>query len=495
MNSPFKSARPIQAEADAIFRSDFPSFVQKCFHELNPGTAFDAAWHIDAIAHVASQIMIGSLTRAIVNLPPRSLKSLILSIALPAYILGHDPRRKIICVSYSQDLSDKLSLDFRRIVETNWHRRLFPQFKLVRNATNEITTTQGGFRLATSVGGTMTGRGGDLILIDDPINASEVLSKSTRESVVHWYKTALLSRLDNQSAGAIMVIMQRLHPDDLTGHLIEQGGWELLSLPAIAPEDRVIRLPYGKFRCWAKGEPLQPNRMPLAILDSIKNSLGADHYNAQFLQTPLPETGVMLRRDWLGVYDVAPLPVDGDEIVQSWDTAMKATDSADYSVCLTFRVRNKNQYFLLNVFRARLEFPELSKIVVSHAQEYRANTILIEDAGSGTSLIQTAKQQGLQGVIGLKPKTDKETRMYTQTAKLEAKSLFVPKNAHWLNDFMTEYLSFPKCRHDDQIDALSQFLLYRTNKELDGGFRFDFGHDGDEGSAPDPDSILWWLRR
>jgi Terminase RNaseH-like domain len=112
--------------------------------------------------------------------------------------------------------------------------------------------------------------------------------------------------------------------------------------------------------------------------------------------------------------------------------------------------------------------------------------VLIEDAASGTSLIQTTKQQGLQGVIGLKPTTDKETRMYTQTAKLEAKSLFVPKNAHWLNDFMTEYLSFPKCRHDDQIDALSQFLLYRTNKEIAGVFRFDFGHDGDEGSGPDP---------
>jgi hypothetical protein len=120
----------------------------------------------------------------------------------------------------------------------------------------------------------MTGRGGDLILIDDPINASEALYKSNRESVVQWYKTALLSRLDDQSTGAIMVIMQRLHPDDLTGHLLEEGGWELLSLPAIAPEDRIIPLPYGKSRHWKKGEPLQPNRMPIKILESIKNSSG-----------------------------------------------------------------------------------------------------------------------------------------------------------------------------------------------------------------------------
>jgi hypothetical protein len=145
MNSPLKSAKPIQAEVDAILRFDFFAFIQKCFYELNPGTRFDAAWHIEAIAYLALQVMNGWVKRAIVNLPPRSLKSLILSIALPAYILGKDPGRKIINVSYSQDLSDKLSLDFRRIVEANC-RRLFPRFRLTRNATSEIATTLGGFR-------------------------------------------------------------------------------------------------------------------------------------------------------------------------------------------------------------------------------------------------------------------------------------------------------------------------------------------------------------
>nr|WP_283814074.1 phage terminase large subunit [Afipia massiliensis] len=202
----------------------------------------------------------------------------------------------------------------------------------------------------------------------------------------------------------------------------------------------------------------------------------------------------MLKRDWLCTHDDPPTPLEGDEIVQTWDTAMKATDSADYSVCMTMLVRNKNQYFLLNVVRERLEFPDLSKMVVSLAQEYRADTILIEEAGSGISLMQTAKAAGLQGIVGMKPKTDKETRMYTQTAKLEAKSLSLPKTAPWLNDLMTEYLSFPKCRHDDQIDALSQFLLHQTNKEANGMFSFDFGHDNDGGGAPDPDSLEWLLR-
>jgi predicted phage terminase large subunit-like protein len=129
------------------------------------------------------------------------------------------------------------------------------------------------------------------------------------------------------------------------------------------------------------------------------------------------------------------------------------------------------------------------------AQQYRADTILIEEAGSGISLIQSATQYGLQSVLGMKPKTDKETRMYTQTAKLEAKSLSLPRSACWLADFMTEYLSFPKSRHDDQIDSLSQFLLNRTNKELSGNFSADFGHGDNNDSAPDPDWILWRLGR
>jgi predicted phage terminase large subunit-like protein len=205
-------------------------------------------------------------------------------------------------------------------------------------------------------------------------------------------------------------------------------------------------------------------------------------FTAQYLQNPSPPGGNMLKPEWLREFEIAPTQQSGDQIVQSWDTAMKATDGADFSVCLTFRVRNKNQYFLIDVFRDRLEFPELAKRVCTHAQEFQAGAILIEDKVSGTSLIQTVKRNSLQGVIPVTPSSDKESRMFGQTPKLEAGSLFLPRSAEWRTDFIEEYLAFAKGRHDDQMDALSQFLEWQGNRE-DAVFEFDFGYD-DEVSQP-----------
>jgi predicted phage terminase large subunit-like protein len=213
-------------------------------------------------------------------------------------------------------------------------------------------------------------------------------------------------------------------------------------------------------------------------LDQLKKQLGSSFFTAQYLQNPVLPGGNMLKLEWLREYEFSPTPQPGDEVVQSWDTAMKAGDSNDYSVCLTFRVRNKNQYFLLDVFRNRLEFPGLAKLVCTHAQRFQAGAILIEDQNSGTSLIQTAKRNGLQGVIPVRPSKDKATRMYGQTPKLEAGSLYLPRRAPWRADFIEEYVAFPKSRHDDQIDALSQFLEWRVNRESDV-FEFDFGFDDD----------------
>jgi predicted phage terminase large subunit-like protein len=206
--------------------------------------------------------------------------------------------------------------------------------------------------------------------------------------------------------------------------------------------------------------------------------LGSSVFAAQYLQAPVPPGGNMLKPEWLRSYDHPPTPQAGDEVVQTWDTAMKSGEANAYSVCLTFRVRNKADYYLLDVFRDRLEFPELAKFVIAHAQRFQANAILIEDKVSGTSLIQTAKRNGLQGVIGMKPSSDKASRMYVQTAKLESRSLILPRSAPWLDDFIEEYLAFPQGKYDDQIDALSQFLEWRVNRE-NNFFEADFGYDDD----------------
>jgi predicted phage terminase large subunit-like protein len=456
----------------ALCRDDLLTFAQKAFEIVYPGKNFLLNWHHKAIAFELQQVIDGATRYLIINQPPRSLKSFFISVVLPAFMLGKNPAFTITCVSYSQDLSSTHATDFRKLVQSEWYRKLFNVPTPAKNTESEYKTPAGGFRYATSITGTFTGRGGDLVIIDDPLNATEAHSKASRQKVIDWYSGNAATRHDDKHKGAFIVVMQRLHEDDLTGHLLEEGGWRRLSLPAIAPADLTIQLPHSKSHLWRQGTAMDEVREPLPILEVIKRRLGTYNFNAQYLQEPLPATGKMLKDHWLRYVDVLVVPQPGDQIIQSWDTAMKAGDDNDYSVCETFRVRNKNEYYLIDVFRDRLEFPALVKKVVDLAGRFRANAVLIEDRVSGTSLIQEAKHRGVQGVIGVEPSADKLSRVMTQTPKLEAGSLILPRSAPWLADFVGEYLAFPG-RYDDQMDALSQFLEWQGKREHDV-FEFDF---------------------
>jgi len=304
----------------------------------------------------------------------------------------------------------------------------------------------------------------------------------------------LMSRLNDKQKSAIVVIMQRLHQYDFTAYVQEQGRWKHRILPAIAAKDTLISLPGRQFT-WKQGEPLQPRRAPTSVLEELKKNMGLAAFNAQELQEPVPESGNMLKKAWLKFCEVCPSRQSNDVVVQSYDTAIEATEASKFSVCLTFLVRNKNEYYLIDVLRQKLEFPELNKLVSAHAGKHSANTILIEDQASGSSLIQTAKRNGLQGVVAIRPDTDKATRMFRQTPKLEAGSLILPKSAPWLSDFLEECLAFPGGRYNDQVDALSQFLEWRTNSES-CFFYCDFGHGDDEVlGSPSIESIEHYLWR
>ena len=480
-------------ERDAIYRQDLLALSWRAFEVLNPGARWLNNWHIEKITDRLTAVVEGRCKRLIINLPPRTLKSHLASVVLPAFLLAKDPTSKIICLSYSQDLASKHASDCRRLIESPFYRNLNRHVRLTKSTESELETDKGGFRKATSVGGTITGRGGNLIIIDDPLNAADAYSKTKRQAVNDWYFSSLITRLDNPNTDAIIVIMQRLHEDDLAGRLLEQGGCELLALPAIAPNDISISLPNGRSYQWKKNEVLHEEHACRAYLDAQRAQMGGSIFNAQYLQAPLPETGNMLKRHWLQFEDTLPARQLRDEIIQSWDTALKASSSSDYSVCLTFQIRNKNEYHLIHVFREQLEFPDLVKQVITLAQRFTAKAVLIEDHASGTSLIQTVRRSGLQGVIPIKVEGDKATRMMAATPKLEAGSLILPRDAPWLDCFLAEYLAFPFGKHDDLVDALSQFLNYRQNKE-DNVFEFDFGHNEPPGS-PDAEMLLWALRR
>ncbi len=450
------------AEYRSLLRADFNTFIERSLYELNPTTEFRRNWHIEEIAAKLEACRRGEINRLIINEPPRSLKSHCGSVAFPAFLLGHDPTAQIICASYGQDLANKHALDCRTLISSKFYQELFPGTRLStqRQAVQEFVTTKQGFRLSTSVGGVLTGRGADIIIIDDSLKPDEALSDTQRKFVNDWYQHTLLSWLNDKRRGCINLIMQRLHEDDLVGHVLSEEHWEVLRFPAIAEEDEthVIETPYGTrtFRRRA-GEALHSEREPLEVLSQIRESLGEYHFAGQYQQSPAPLGGGLVKADWFKTYTDANLPAKFDMVFQSWDTANKPTELADYSVCTTWGVKEDHIY-LLHVTRKRPGYPELKRAVREQAEAFGAKTILIEDKASGTQLIQDLVHEGVHAVKQYKPTDEKTMRMHSVTAMIENGFVHLPEKAAWLAVYLHELTSFPNAKYDDQADSTSQAL-------------------------------------
>src|SRR5712664_3986263 len=459
-----------------IQRLDLGYFAQLCFCELNPQAAFLPNWHIEVIAAKLAAVRAGQIRRLIINLPPRHLKSLLASIAFPAWCLGRDPSAQILCVSYAQDLADKLARDCRGIMMSPWYRQVFPaRLAAHRQAVQEFITTAQGYRLATSTGGVLTGRGADIILIDDPLKPEEALSDAQRQATNEWYDHTLYSRQNDKRCGAIVVIMQRLHEDDLVGHVLGQEPWEVVRFPAIAEAAEVHKIetiwgPRSFTR--RQGEALHPEREPPDTLDRIRRTLGEYNFAGQYQQTPAPLGGGMVKAEWFKRYAPNNRPESFERIIQSWDTANKATELSDFSVCTTWGVRGKD-LFLLNVLRKRLEYPALKRAVREQHSQFDADVVLIEDKASGTQLIQELIADGFHRVKRYKPECDKIMRLHAQTATIENGFVHLPEAAPWLAEYLHEMTVFPKGKHDDQVDSTAQFLdWFKTPMPHWGIFEF-----------------------
>jgi predicted phage terminase large subunit-like protein len=446
---------------DTLLRLDFVSFAQRCFRELSPRAQFAMNWHIEIIAAKLMALRAGKIRRLIINMPPRYLKSLLASVAFPAWCLGHDAAAQILCVSYAQELADKLSRDCRRILTSDWYRRIFPtRLSQERQAVPEFETTAQGCRLATSVGGVLTGRGADLIIIDDPLKPEQALSQTQRRAANEWFDHTLYSRLNDKLAGATVVIMHRLHEDDLVGHVMAQEDWEVVSFPAIAEdhETQLVDTVWGpKLLTRRQGEALHPAREPLAMLEHLRQMIGEYNFAGQYQQAPTPLGGGLVKAAWFKHYGARALPPSFDRIVQSWDTANKATELSDYSVCTTWGIAGKDLY-LIDLLRRRMEYPELKREVRAEYERFRPSVVLIEDKASGTQLIQELTQEGLYAITRYHPQTDKVMRMHAQTAMIENGFVHLPDTAPWLAPYLHEMTVFPHGKHDDQVDSTAQLL-------------------------------------
>ena len=444
----------------AILRRDFAVFVRKTFQTLSPGQTFIPGWYIRALAYQLQRLLRGEIKRLIINLPPRSLKSMTTSVAFPAYVLGHNPTRRIICASYSGELAHKLSNDFRSLIASPWYRSVFPAATIGRykDSETEIELTRRGSRLATSTGGTLTGRGGDLIIIDDPIKPLDALSDLKRNTANDWFLSTVLSRLDDKRTGAIVIVMQRVHMDDLTGFVLRQSDdWTVLSLPAIAEGFETIKLSPVEEHHRQPGEVLAPEREPIEVLEQMRHQLGSDLFSAQYQQAPVPPGGAMIKRHWPRRYTEFPSPDRGAFILQSWDTAAKGGPDNDWSVCTTWLLTNDCQWYLLDVWRTRVDYPALKAKVEGLAQRWQAKQVLVEESGTAIALIEELRFR-VSGITAVQPDKDKVTRMSIASAIFEAGRVHFPEQASWFSELRAELFSFPSSRHDDQVDSISQAL-------------------------------------
>lgn len=452
------------AMLSAARRQHFPLFLMKVFETLHPGDPpLELAWYLQAICHALEEVHRGNERRLVITVPPRHLKSVAASVAFVAWILGHDPKAKIMVASYSQDLARLHSNLTRMVMESDWYRKDFPRTRISDrgNRALELETTAGGVRKAVSVGGSITGFGADLIIVDDCMKADEARSPTIRQEVRNWFDNTLLSRLNDKATGQIISIQQRLHEDDLPAYMLDKG-YRHLNLPAIAEEQEDVPIGPGRLHKRRVGDLLNPSREDRATLDQLRRDLGPVVFSAQYQQEPVTAEGNMLRLEWFGTYEEAPPRHRFIKVVQSWDTGMTAQPTSDYSVCTTWGFELEcHKWHLLDVYRKRLDFPDLRRAVVDLRKRYRADRIIMEEAGSGYAVYQDLRSKGEKWPIMIKSVASKEERFNGCLAEVEAGHFLLPAEAPWLAEFRNELRAFPHGKYDDQADSFSQFVKYQ----------------------------------
>jgi len=463
---------PPEVVLRALLANNLTSFTEFTFGVVRPGVLFKPNWHLEAVTEKLAQVARGEVRRLIITLPPRNLKSLCASVALPAWFLGCNPSERVVVVSYSDFLARSHANDFRLLVNHPIYQSTFPAMRLARDTDREIITTRRGKRIATSIDGTLTGLGGNLIIIDDPLKLGDAMSEAVRTRVIEWYRSTLLSRADDKTAARIVLVMQRVHQDDLAGYLQEQGGFEVLNLPAVAQRDETFVLGDGRTYTRQKRELLHPEQEPAHVLAELKREMGPIAFSAQYQQSPIPPGGTIIKRKWLTSYDGIS-PEAGDRTILSWDIALSETESGDYSACVVL-LRRQEVFYVLEVVRGRLPFDSLKRKVIEIKQRYgSSSTLLIEDSPISRGLIQSLREQSINVTV-YKPETDKRARVIAQSDLFAGGSIRFPRRAAWLEEFTAELLAFPG-RHDDQVDALTQGLAWSRQRRGEAGVTFVSG--------------------
>ena len=477
-----------QVRAEKYKRS-LHEFTKAAWPTIEPGVPFKDNWHLQAVSEHLQAVKEGEIKRLIINVPPRHMKSISVAVALPAWTWASQPSKKFLFASYAASLSIRDSVKCRRLIDSPWYKAHFgDKFKLTddQNAKQRFENDKTGFRISTSVGGALTGDGGDIICIDDPHNSIEADSSKVREGVLDWWDQAMQTRLNDPKTGAFVIIMQRLHEQDLTGHILAnqlKGEWDHLMLPARyevgAPNPMRSSLGFTDPRT-EEGELLWPDRMDEKTLTNLERSLGSYAAAGQLQQRPSPKGGGILKASWWVPWEKEELP-EVSYVIQSWDTAFETKESSSFSARTTWGVFKKDGYDCLIVLEAwydKVNYPELRKLAQEAYDDWEPDAVLIEKKASGASLLADLRMAGVP-VLAYSPDRDKVARAHAASALLEDGRIYYPKRK-WAEDLISICAAFPAAKNDDIVDTATQAWL-----RLRKGWFLGHTEDPEEDYAPE----------
>ena len=442
-----------KAERREASRETFMGFTKDVW------PAFIEGRHHKIMAEAFERVASGELKRLIINMPPRHTKSEFASYLLPAWFLGQYPEKKIIQTAHTAELSVGFGRKVRNLVDSDDYKTIFPKVSLRADskAAGRWSTSQGGEYFAIGVGGAVTGKGADLLIIDDPHSEQEgqSIDPSVFDKVYEWYTSGPRQRL--QPGGAIVVVMTRWHKRDLTGQIIKSSvqregvdEWEVIEFPAIMPS----------------GAPLWPEFWPMKELESLRNELPAPKWSAQYQQNPTSEEGALVKREWWKRWEEDD-PPPCEFIIQSWDTAFLNTQRADFSACTTWGVFyrpdddgvTQPNVILMDAYKERLEFPELKKTAYDFYQHWQPEAFVVEAKAAGTPLIFELRAMGIPVAEYTPSRGNDKISRVNAVSDLFASGVIWAPETRWAEEVIEEFAAFPAGEHDDLVDSSTQALL------------------------------------
>ena len=452
---------------DALLRRSPSLFFTHLFPKIDTVRDFECSWHLHAISQHLLEMYHGTCLRLIVNAPPRSLKTSLANTYFIPWLLGQDPTTKVMVVTYGDDLSSTLAKATKKVFLHREYKRIFPHTVLENDnmQATRLRTSQGGHVIFTSLHGVMTGLGADWIILDDPLQAAHMRSETRQDDVIQVFKQSISTRLNTPKDGKILLVQQRISPNDLCGALTDAPAhpWKVLCLPARFDEPAQFYLGFSKWKDVAAGDLLTPARMPEAFLNEKKAEMGNAAFYAQYLQKPLQESNCPI--DFKKIRYISKEEFDeislAPTIYQSWDTALSDKPSADYSAVTTWAKFEDGRYVLLDAARYRVTSEKLQSIIVQKALAHSARFVCIEKANHAVDLIRMVETEMPDGCIVRSVVTggsSKMQRLEAQLHKINTGKVFFLSDEPNLKLVNHELRQFPNGRYDDLVDSFSQAL-------------------------------------